>query len=54
MSGKEALNILFEQTPIELIYDTYDTPEFFEFHGSAGGDSLCYRVYKKNGMVTSR
>ena len=54
MNSREAINILLEETPIELIYDTYETPDFFEFHGSAGGDSLCYRVYKKDGMITSR
>ena len=51
MTYKEALNILFEETPIETIYDSYDTSEYFEFVGSCGGDSLKYRIYKETGKI---
>lgn len=42
---KKALDILFEKTPIETIYDAFEERDFIEFHGSCGGDVLRYRVY---------
>lgn len=51
MSYKEALNILLDSTPIEIIDESYDTPEYFEFRGTCGGDALRYRVYKKDGTI---
>ena len=54
MNYKKAVEILFEETPMEIVYDFYETPYFFEFRGECGGDLMAYRVYKNNGMVTSR
>lgn len=51
MSYTEALKILYENTPIETVYEDYETPDFFEFVGQCGGDSLRYRVYKKDGKI---
>lgn len=45
MKVKEALDILFENTALELVYETHETPDFVEVIGSAGGDALRYRVY---------
>lgn len=30
---------------VEIIYETFETPDFVEVHGSIGGDVVCYRVY---------
>ncbi len=54
MTYKEAVELLFEETPMEIIYNCDDTPDFFEFKGECGGDVMCYRIYKKDGMITSR
>ena len=51
MTRKEALNILFNETPTDTIYDCAETPEFFQFHVSCGGDSCTYRIYKKDGSI---
>ena len=47
---KKAKEILFMNTPMEIIYETYSEPDFIEFHGSAGGDVMCYRVYNDGGI----
>lgn len=51
MTKKEALDLLYSKTPIEIVYDGYETPDFFEFVGECGGDSLRYRVYKTDGKI---
>lgn len=51
ITRKEALDILFEETPTDYIQESYETSEFFEFHVSCGGDSCVYRVYKANGKI---
>lgn len=51
MSMKEAMDILFENTPTELIHEAHNEPDFYEFHVSMGGDAAVYRVYKKDGKV---
>ena len=51
MTYKEALNILFEETPIEDILAYHEAPDYWEFVGTAGGDPVRYRVDKKNGQI---
>ena len=48
---KDAINILLDETPTDYIQESYETPEFFEFHVSCGGDSCVYRIYKANGKI---
>lgn len=54
MTYKQALEILFDNTPIETIDHYHEAPDFFEFIGRAGGDSLTYRVYKKDGSIYAK
>lgn len=51
MTYKEAIKILFENTCIETVTAYHETPDFWEFVGECGGDSLRYRVYKSSGKV---
>ena len=54
MLYKEAIKILFEETPADYILEHFETPDFWEFHVSAGGDLLNYRIYKKNRCLVER
>lgn len=45
ISIKEATEIIFENTCMEIIDDTFQTPDYVEFRGTCGGDVLRYRVY---------
>lgn len=45
MTIKEAQELIFNNTPMEIIYDTVKTPDFIEFKGECGGDLMRYRVY---------
>jgi hypothetical protein len=54
MKRQDAIEILFEETPADYILEDFETPEFFEFYVSAGGDALKYRIYKKTGEVYER
>ena len=45
--------IVFEKTPIDNIIDYYETRDFIEVTGRAGGDVLTYRIYN-NGTVTEK
>ena len=47
---EKAYEILFDSTPMEIVYDVYEDPDFVEFRGSAGGDVMCYRVYNDGGI----
>ena len=51
MTYKQALKILYESTPVEIVKGSYETPNFWEFIGSCGGDICRYRVYKSSGKV---
>jgi hypothetical protein len=51
ITQKQAYEILFNSTPIEEIDRAYETPDYYEFVGSCGGDVMRYRVYKKDGSV---
>ena len=53
MTFDEALTIISEDTPIEIILSVDETADFYQFVGEAGGDVLTYRVYK-NGTLTQR
>ena len=49
----KALDIIFSETPIEYVIDTYEAKGFVEVVGSAGGDILTYRVFD-NGTLGQR
>ncbi len=51
MTQQDALNILFEETPTDYIIENDETPDFFQFHVSCGGDACTYRIYKKDGSI---
>ena len=51
MKYKEAVEILFNNTPTDYIIDYFGTPDFFEFHVSCGGDACTYRIYKADGRI---
>lgn len=40
-----ARKVLFNNTPVETIMDTYDGGNYVQFVGMAGGDVLTYRIY---------
>jgi hypothetical protein len=48
---EKALIILDQR--VEIIYNTYEAPNFVEVVGSIGGDTVTYRVYD-DGTVTER
>ena len=54
MTYQDAIEILFEQTPTDYILDSADTPEFFEFKVSCGGDACTYRIYNKCGTIREK
>ena len=49
----KAKEVLFMNTPVDKIYETYADMDYVEFRGSAGGDVCCYRVYD-DGKVYAR
>lgn len=51
MIKQDALDILFEETPTDYIMDSDETPEFFQFYVSCGGDACTYRIYKESGQI---
>jgi hypothetical protein len=54
MTNKDALDILFEETPTDYIMDSQETPDFFQFQVSCGGDACTYRIYKKDGRICEK
>lgn len=48
---KDAIYLLFGETPIEEILSVNTDPDFWEFIGLAGGDACTYRVYKDGRLV---
>jgi hypothetical protein len=54
MTYKDALEILFEETPTDYILESDEMPEFYQFHVSCGGDACTYRVYKADGRITAK
>ena len=45
--------MVYDKTPIATIIDYYETREFIEVTGRAGGDVLIYRIYN-DGSVCVR
>ena len=54
MKYSDALEILFDNTPTDYILEHNETPDFFQFQVSCGGDACTYRVYKKDGRIHER
>lgn len=54
MTRQDALDILFDNTPTDYIMEYDETPDFFQFHVSCGGDTCTYRVYKSDGRIHER
>ena len=53
MTKEKVKEIIYSNTPLDSITDMYQTKEFTEVTGKAGGDTLTYRVYE-NGTITER
>lgn len=51
MSRKEAVEKLFNETPADYILEEYESPDFFQFVVSCGGDCCTYRIFKSSGMI---
>ena len=51
MTFDEALGIIMEDTPLEIILQVDETPDFYQFVGEVGGDVLTYRVYHNGTLV---
>ena len=54
MTYQDALDILFEETPTDYILEVNETPDFFQFQVSCGGDSCNYRIYKETGKISEK
>ena len=50
MTVKKAKEILFAQTPVDKILDTYKDKNFVKFTTKCGGDVVVYRIYN-NGTI---
>lgn len=48
-----AERVLFDNTPIDYIIETVETPDYVQFVGNAGGDYLTYRVFD-NGSIYAK
>ena len=53
MTKEKVKEIIYSNTPLDSITDMYQTKEFTEVTGKAGGDTLTFRVYE-NGTITER
>jgi hypothetical protein len=53
MKKQHIENLVFHSTPIEDIITLYEGKDFVEVVGTAGRDTLTYRIYE-NGMVTEK
>lgn len=51
MTYKQALNILYTKTAVEVVLEYHETPDFWEFVGDSGGDVHRYRVYKETSKI---
>ena len=52
MTKQEATKEILDR--VDYIIEEYETPDFYEFLTSIGGDKITYRVYKKTGMVVEK
>ena len=50
----DAIEILYDNTPTDYVMESDETPDFFQFRVSCGGDACTYRIYKKDGRVHER
>lgn len=48
---EQAKKILFNNTPVDRIIETYEDRDYIEFVCKAGGDTLTYRVYRGGTLV---
>ena len=53
MTLEEAIKIINENTPIEIIMSIDRAPDYYQFVGYVGGDILTYRVYN-SGTLTQK
>lgn len=51
MTYRQALDLLYDNTPVELILTSHETSDYYEFVGGCGGDITRYRVYKATGQI---
>ena len=51
MTKRQAIDILYDNTPAEIILNSHETSEFYEFVVECGSDVMRYRIYKKDGSV---
>lgn len=49
----KAQDRVLNETCMEYVVDAYETPDFVEVHGRAGGDDVCFRVYN-DGKIYER
>lgn len=54
MTYKDALDILFEETPTDYILESNETPDYYQFYVSCGGDACTYRIYKATGRINEK
>lgn len=47
----DAIEILYDNTPTDYVMESDETPDFFQFRVSCGGDACTYRIYKKDGRI---
>lgn len=50
----DAIEILYDNTPTDYVMESDETPDFFQFRVSCGGDACTYRIYKKDGRIHER
>ena len=53
MPKKDFERLIYSNTPIDHIHSVYEERDFIEVHGSAGGDSVVYRIYE-NGTIIEK
>ena len=54
MTDEDFASQLKRVARFDRIYKTSFTPLFVEMTGSIGGDTITYRISKKNGNITER
>ena len=53
LSKQNIQNIIYRNTPIDIINTIHEGYGFIEVNGSAGKDNITYRIYE-NGMVVEK
>lgn len=49
----KAQESIMNKTCVEYVTRVYESPDYVEIHGVAGGDDICYRIYN-NGRICER